>query len=270
MIKMKTALITGATGGIGKEICHQLNEQGYHLLLLGSNQNAIEALAYEMYSAIAITCDLSDSAQVQNLCDQLMFQTPSIDVAFINAGMIQPGNLVSTPSQSIQKMLDINLCSAIHLIKACSINMQAKQSGHIIATVSMGGILPLKGSATYSAAKFGLRGFLAAIHHELKPKGIKVSGLYPSGVDTAMLRYEAQNGGSALNFINKPAQVKDVAKGFFKALKTGKLEIYSPYRESLFARCVNSFPWLLSVLYPVMEKIGEQGRKRYLKAIQAL
>ena len=267
MTNKKTALITGATGGIGSEVAKNLDALGYHLILLGSNIIRTQALADKMQSAEAIACDLVNPAGVQNLCEQIDRLSPPLDIAFINAGIISPGDILDCSTSDINRMLEINFCSAIHIIKACASNMQRQKSGHIIASVSMGGILSLKGSATYSATKFGLRGFLTGIKDELKPHGIKVSGLYPGGVDTPMLRQEMKDGGSALNFINPPAAVEDISNAFFKALKTGKLEVYSPYFDSVFARVMNSFPWMLSPLYPLLEWLGQKGKKKYSKRI---
>ena len=267
MTNKKTALITGATGGIGSEVARKLDVQGYHLILLGTNKIRTQALADEMQSASAMICNLANPAEVESLCEQLDRLSPPLDIAFINAGIISPGDILDCSTSDINRMLEINFCSAIHLIKACASNMQRQKSGHIIASVSMGGILSLKGSAVYSATKFGLRGLLTGIKDELKPHGIKVSGLYPGGVDTPMLRQEMKDGGSALNFINPPACVEDISNAFFKALKTGKLEVYSPYFDSVFARLMNAFPWMLSPLYPLLEWLGEKGKRKYAKRI---
>ena len=267
MTNKKTALITGATGGIGSEVARKLDALGYHLILLGTNKIRTQALADEMQSASAMICNLANPAEVEGLCEQLDRLSPPLDIAFINAGIISPGDILDCSTSDINRMLEINFCIAIHLIKACASNMQRQKSGHIIASVSMGGILSLKGSAVYSATKFGLRGFLTGIKDELKPHGIKVSGLYPGGVDTPMLRQEMKDGGSALNFINPPACVEDISNAFFKALKTGKLEVYSPYFDSVFARLMNAFPWMLSPLYPLLEWLGEKGKRKYAKRI---
>jgi short-subunit dehydrogenase len=146
--------------------------------------------------------------------------------------------------------------------------MLQRGSGHIVNTVSMGGITPLKGGAAYVASKFGLRGFLSALYSELKPLGIKVSGIYPSGVDTAMLRYEATHGGSLLNFVSTPQTSADVLKAFNRALSGGKLEVYVPYSDSLLARAIALFPSLLDRLYPVLEWFGRRGLSKYLKSIE--
>ncbi len=82
-----------------------------------------------------------------------------------------------------------------------------------------------------------------------------------------MLRHEAMHGGSALNFVGVPVLADDVAKAYEKALTKPKLEVYVPYSESVSGRLAGALPWLLGGLYPILEKMGEAGRKKFLKRI---
>jgi len=267
MAKMKTALITGAAGGIGANVARRLNDLGYRLILLDINETALYQLKDQCHDASTVTLNLADRKELAAWIAELTKTYEHIDLAFINAGVVHVGNVLDLEESQIDLQLEINLRSAIHLIKACAKNMVHHGSGHIISTVSMGGIISLKGSATYSASKFGLRGFMTGIRDELKPLGVDVSGIYPSGVDTQMLRYEAQNGGSPLNFINTPQTVDKIGGKVIQALKSKRLEYYIPYSDSLSGRLASCFPWLIRYLYPLLEKIGERGRAKYLKQI---
>ena len=267
MLTKKTALITGAAGDIGANVVRRLNYLGYKLILLDSNQSSLNKLADECASATAVVFDLSDRVALKEFIAGIDENYGNIDLAFFNASIIKIGNIQDLHYDAIDLQLEINLRSTIHLIKACASNMAKNKSGHIISTVSMGGIVSLGGSATYSASKFGLRGFMNAMREELKPLGISVSGIYPSGVDTQMLRYEARNGGSALNFLSTPQAVDVVGKSVICAMKTKKLEYYVPYLDGLIGRFFSFFPWLVHFFYPMMLRLGEAGRKRYLKSI---
>lgn len=268
MSKPKTALITGAAGDIGANVARRLNDLGYRLVLLDINDAALCQLKGECHNAEIVVLNLADRKELAAWIATLTESYGQIDLAFINAGVIHVGNVLNVEEAQIDLQLEINLRSALHLIKACAKNMAQHGSGHIISTVSMGGIISLKGSATYSATKFGLRGFLMAIRDELKPLGIDVSGIYPSGVDTHMLRYEAQHEGSPLNFINTPQSVEIVGNTVVRALKSKRLEYYIPYSDSISSRLVSCFPWLIRYLTPLLEKIGERGRTKYLKQIK--
>lgn len=263
--KQKVALITGACGGIGSLVAKDLAEKGYRLILVDINQAANQALAESLNNAIAINLDLTDRAALRTFCHQLRYF--KLDLAFINAGIVFTGDVVDIEESQIDMQLDLNLRSAIMLNQACAQNMVEHGTGHIINTVSMGALTPLKGSATYSASKFGLRGFLSSLYSELKPHGVKVSGIYPSGVDTAMLRYEATHNGSLLNFLSTPQTPEDVLRGFNIALRKAKLEVYVPFSDSVSAKLIGLFPSLFDKLYPWLEPLGRRGHKKYLAKI---
>ena len=268
MTKQKTALITGAAGDIGANVAQRLHKQNYRLILIDIDEKRLNEISNALSGSSAIKADLCAGSEFESLLEHIRNELPPLDVAFINAGAICVGDLVDISAKQIDLQLDINLRSAIHLTKACVDNMSPQKQGHIISTVSMGGIVSLKGSATYSASKFGLRGFLSGIRDELKPLGIKVTGIYPSGVNTQMLRKETLSGGSDLNFVSKPLTVDEVGSAVVKAIDSDRLEVYLPYSESLTARLVASFPWMTRRLYPLMTWIGKRGRIKYLKSIQ--
>jgi short-subunit dehydrogenase len=261
----KIALITGAAGGIGSVTAHTLHQQGYTVWLVDVNEAGLKKLHAAIPTSRMTICDLTNEKARQKLCAEIA-EIPHLSVAFINAGMIAPGNFIDLPLENIDVQIQVNLVSALHLNHACGLKMKAQGGGHIINTVSMGGIIALKNSAAYSAAKFGLRGFLMAFSVEMKPFGCSVSGIYPSAIDTPMLRYEATHpSGSPLNFLNQPMKADDVAQCVLKAIKTKRLEYYLPYTDSLTSKLFASFPNFLHIFYPMFEKMGEKGRKKFIQ-----
>lgn len=263
---MKTALITGSCGGIGATVAADLAGKGYRLILVDINHTENDKLAESLPHATAITLDLTDRNALDHFCESLA-QYP-LDIAFINAGIVYPSPVINQPIEKIDLQLEINLRSAIVLNRACAQVMKAQGTGHIINTVSLGAMVPLSDAAIYSATKAGLRSFLTALRSELKGTGVAVSGIYPSAVDTPMLRYEARNGGNVLNFINTPKTPEDVLKAFNSLLKSPKLEVYVPYGDSILARLVTVFPSLLDKAFPLFEKLGKAGHKKYLASIE--
>lgn len=264
---MKTALITGACGGIGSVVAKDLASKGYQLLLVDIDQAKNTALAQSLPNARAIHLDLSHRADLNAFCDTLKNHT--LDIAFINAGLIQLGAVVTQSLDQIDAQLDVNLRSAILLNRACAQVMAEQGTGHIINTVSLGAMVALKNSAIYSTTKAGLRAFLCALHAEHKNTGVHISGIYPGAVDTPLLRYEARNGGNVLNFINTPQTPNDILRAFNALLKKPKLEIYVPYSDSLLARLVTLHPALLDKVFPLFEKLGKRGLKKYLASLKA-
>ncbi|MFT0138301.1 SDR family NAD(P)-dependent oxidoreductase [Alcanivoracaceae bacterium MT1] len=263
----KNAIVVGASGGIGSEIVKRLNRRGYRITLVDKDVRACEELAAQVRAAPIVQLDLTDRAAVEGLCQRIREEGERWDVAIFNAGIICPKSLIESSGRELDLQLEINLRSGIHVIQAFADSMCRRGAGHIITTVSQGGIISMKGSAVYSATKFGLRATLMALKSEIAHHGVKVSGVYPSGVDTQMLRFEARNGGSALNFVSVPQTVADIGNAFEKALDSGRLEVYPSWTDSLMTRFVASFPWLLPYILPFMEKLGEKGRTRYLERI---
>lgn len=264
------ALITGSTGGIGAKVAEVLAKRGYRLFLIDLDRSRLEQQAALYENARYETLDLSQQSEVIDWCNRTKENEEEFDVAFVNAGLIAVGEAINLPPEKLVLQLQVNLVSTALMIHSLASRMSSMKKGHIIATVSMGGIVSLKGSAAYSASKFGLRGLLWGLRDELIPYGVHVSGIYPAGVDTPMLRHEAQHGGSALNFVGQPVSVETVANAVLRAIDRPKLEIYVPSSEGITGRIMGAFPSLLGKLYPLLEKLGERGRSKYLENIGAV
>ena len=273
---MKIFFINGACGGVGQATVKAFHNAGYQIWASDVNQAALNELATQ-YPNIKTSCiDVSDIQQLKTLCDEIS-AAPHLDVAHVNAGIVRPSQVTDSTAQDIDLQLDINLRSALHINRALAIKMKAQKSGHIVNTVSMGALISLPGSAVYCATKAALRSFLTAMQAELKPFGVSVSGIYPSGIHTPMLQYEALNQGSPLNFLNMPVSAEKVASTVLKSAgksagkSVGKgwgakrLEYYLPYSDSISSRIVNAFPWLLQKVYPLFRYLGEKGRVKYIR-----
>jgi hypothetical protein len=267
MTKRK-ALLTGATGGLGQALAARLASEGYALVLVDFDPARLAAMAARYSGAVSQVLDQRDMAAVARFSDEVIEQGDSFDVAIVNAGMLTIGTLAGIERQAVLDQLQVNLVSGALLIQSLARRMLRERKGHILATVSMGGIVALKGSATYSASKFGLRGLLWALRDELAESGVRVSGIYPAGIDTPMLRHEARHGGSALNFVGTPVTVDDVVNATMAAIRRPRLEVYVPKSEGVTSRIVGAWPGLLLRLYPMLERIGEKGRQKFLQRLQ--
>lgn len=262
----RKALITGAAGGIGLEIAKLLDRQGLSIILVDLHEAGLAATAAQLTTPPErMTCNLNDREDVERLIAKVSEEHPDLDILVNNAGVIVPGAVTDITQAAIDAHLEVNLRAPIRLMRAFAPLMVARKTGALVCTVSLGGIVALKESAAYSASKFGLRGFLCSLQQELHPHGVTVSGIYPAAVDTPMLHHEATTkGGSVLNFVDKVMTPSDIAQATWRAIQTGKLEVYSPYSASLLSRLAGAFPWILRPLLPLLETIGTAGRDKFI------
>jgi len=140
----------------------------------------------------------------------------------------------------------------------------AKQ-GHIVTISSLAGLVPETYSSIYTASKFALRGFFLTLAIELRKHNIKVSTIFPDSVDTPMLKYEASHGGSPLTFLSNAQSPEKIVQAVIKAIEKNRPEIYSPASTGIFSKIIMCWPWLVTKLWPLLERLGEKNRKSYMK-----
>lgn len=261
---MKTALITGGGGAIASEIAKRLDARGYALILADINEARMAEVAQSLSRpATCLRADLATAEGVAELVARIEGEFSDLDLLVNNAGYVEPGDIADLDAAVLDRHIAINLIAPMQLTRAAARVMRPRRRGDILSIVSMGGIMALKGSASYAASKFGLRGFQTSVRSELIDSGVRVMGVFPSGVDTPMLRYEATHNGSPLNFVGKVFTAAQVADACMRALDSGKLETYVPYSDSIMSRIAGAFPWLIDKVLPMFEKSGEKGRAKF-------
>ncbi len=184
---MQTALITGASRGIGAAIVRALAEKGWRVAFCyRSSEAAALQLAGET-GAIAIPCDVTDSAQVQAMVETALRQLSHIDLLVNNAGVAWQGLLTDMTDDSWHTVLDTSLTAAFYACRAVIPGMVSARAGRIINISSIWGRVGASCEAAYSAAKAGLIGLTKALAKELGPSGITVNCLCPGVIRTDML-----------------------------------------------------------------------------------
>lgn len=259
----RTALVTGAASGIGLAISTRLVAAGYQVAMLDINEVGLHNARAQLGPlAMPVPCDLSDYESLLAAVKTVEDAFGTLDVLINNAGVVTPGTFETSPPAAISRDIGLNLIAPIRVTHA--VLKFLKRPGSIVNTVSMAGILPLKDEAVYTASKFGLRGFTLTLATELRSSGIRVSGVFPSGVQTPMLEHEMKNGGSVLNYLSPPVPPDAIAALAMRAIKEGKLEYYARFSDGLSCRLALAFPWIFLLLYPYLEREGAAAQRKFL------
>lgn len=184
----KTALITGATGGIGSAIARALHSQGAEVILSGTRKGSLDELAHELSDrAHPIAADLSDKSSINSLVKQIGdISTDGVDIVINNAGIVRDNLLVRMKDEEWNQVLDINLFAGYKLTQGLMRGMMKRRWGRIIGISSVVGTTGNPGQANYAAAKAGMIGFSKALAQEVATRGITVNVIAPGMIQTAM------------------------------------------------------------------------------------
>jgi 3-oxoacyl-[acyl-carrier protein] reductase len=183
----KTALVTGATGGIGAAIAKTLHAQGATVALSGTRQMVLDELRDSLGTrAHAIACNLSDPAEVEKLVPSAEVAMGSIDILVNNAGITRDGLAMRMKDEDWAAVLDVNLTAAFRLARAAMRGMMKRRWGRIIGISSITGVTGNAGQSNYAAAKAGMIGMTKSLAQELASRNITVNCVAPGFIETAM------------------------------------------------------------------------------------
>ena len=183
----KTALVTGASGGIGGAIARALHRQGAAVLLAGTRQAALEALAAELGERARIhAADLADPAAADALVKDAESALGKLDILVNNAGLTRDGLAVRMKDEDWQTVIDVDLTAGFRLARAAMRGMMRRRFGRIIGISSVVGVMGNPGQANYAAAKAGMIGLSKALAAEVATRGITVNCVAPGFIASAM------------------------------------------------------------------------------------
>lgn len=183
----RTALVTGATGGIGGEIARALHAQGARVALSGTKGDKLEALAGELGDrAHALRCDLADRAQVEGLVPQAEAALGQVDILVNNAGLTRDNLFMRMKDEEWDAVLAVDLTAAFQLARAAVRGMMRRRFGRIVGITSIVNITGNAGQGNYAAAKAGMIGMSKALALEVASRGITVNCVAPGFITTAM------------------------------------------------------------------------------------
>ncbi len=182
-----TALVTGASGGIGSAIAQALAAQGARLAVSGSNADKLEAFRATLPGDhVALPCNLSDGAAVDALVPQAVAALGKLDILVNNAGVTRDNLLMRMKDDEWDQVIRVNLEAAFRLCRAAAKPMMKARFGRIVSITSVVGATGNPGQANYAASKAGLVGMSKAMAQELASRGITVNCVAPGFIASAM------------------------------------------------------------------------------------
>ncbi|MDO8409193.1 MAG: 3-oxoacyl-[acyl-carrier-protein] reductase [Phenylobacterium sp.] len=194
----KTALVTGATGGIGAALARALHAQGAHVTLSGTREAVLEELAGDLKERVSIaSANLSDAASVDGLVAKAEAAAGApLDILVANAGITRDGLLMRMKDEDWDSVIRVNLESYFRLSRAAVKGMMKRRHGRIIGITSVVGVMGNPGQTNYAASKAGMIGFSKALAQEVASRGITVNCIAPGFIESPMTDAlnEAQKG----------------------------------------------------------------------------
>ena len=225
----KRALVTGAASGIGKTTALELAREGANLILvdirgeaLGQVAGEVEAIGVEVHT---FCVDFTDWAQVKNMADSVHARWGAVDILVNSVGIAHVSHIVDTSLEDWKRLLDVNLWTIIHAVKAFAPEMMKRKSGHIVNIASGQSFFSVPTWGAYSCTKFAVDGFSEALRYELFWDGVGVTTVFPGIVRTPF--YDSITGGLrvrlAMKFILATASKPEVVgRLIVKGIKKNK------------------------------------------------
>lgn len=191
MLEGKTAIVTGASRGIGRAIALELASQGAAVVINynGSGEKAREVerqIRENGGSASVYQCDVSDYGQCEKFIQDVIKEYGRLDILVNNAGITRDGLLMKMSEEDFDKVIDTNLKGAFNTIRFASRQMLKQKSGRIVNMSSVSGVAGNAGQANYAASKAGLIGLTKAAARELASRGVTVNAIAPGFIETDM------------------------------------------------------------------------------------
>ncbi|HEY6993166.1 MAG TPA: 3-oxoacyl-[acyl-carrier-protein] reductase [Xanthobacteraceae bacterium] len=183
----KTALITGASGGIGGAIARAFHRQGATVAISGTRRNVLEELAGELADRVhVLPCNLADKDEVELLVPKSEQAMSRLDILVANAGITKDNLLVQLRDEDWDEVVAVNLTAAFRLARAAVRGMMRRRFGRIIGVTSVVGVTGNPGQSNYTATKAGLIGMIKSIAGEYARRGVTANAIAPGFIATAM------------------------------------------------------------------------------------
>jgi short-subunit dehydrogenase len=240
-----TALVTGASGGIGEELARLFAADGHNLVLVARSRDKLARLAEELQgkhgiAARVLAADLARAASSQEIFDELQRAGITVDALVNNAGFGSYGLFAETDLKSELDMLQVNVVALTHLSKLFLPGMLARRRGYVMNVASTAAFQPGPLMAVYYASKAYVLSFSEALTNECEGTGVRVSALCPGPTETGFVA--AAGMGDSKLFDRAVMDARTVAEAGYRGLLAGKAIVIPGFRNNLLARSIGFFP----------------------------
>lgn len=192
------AIITGGSSGIGKAVAKLLTQQGANITLIARDRHKLAQAQQELQQVMVnqtqqiniAQADVADRVSITSVIEQAIATLGAPNLLITSAGIAHPGYFAEIPLEIFEQTMAVNYFGSLYSIKAVLPAMVKHQQGHIVLISSGAGLIGVYGYSAYCPSKFALRGLAESLRGELKPKGIKLTVVYPPDTDTPQLAAE--------------------------------------------------------------------------------
>lgn len=259
----RTVVVTGASSGVGAAAARLFAREGARVVLAARTAGALEVVAKEIGErALPVPTDVADPEQARALVERSIEATGSIHVLVNNAGYNHRGPVVDADPAELARVVDVNLRAPILLTRFALPHLRQHESASVVNVASIAGQVPLPGEATYSATKFGLRGFSMALAEELRGSGVRVSIVSPGPIDTGFITRDIDEVPD-LVFSQPMSSAEEIAEAVVECAHDGRLERTIPRLSGALATAGYLVPELPRLLRPLLDWQGRRGKARY-------
>ena len=237
-LNSKTAIVTGAAGGVGKATAAALAREGVKVALADLDQDAVDKAANDIGAgAIGLALDVSDLDAYTRYIDEVERQLGPLDILCNVAGIMPIGRFEEESANTTARLIDVNLHAVIHSTKEAARRMKARRSGHIVNVASGAGWIAGGGGATYCASKFGVVGYSEAVSLELRGTDVEISVVGP-----AVIKTDLSAGLKDVRGVRAVAP-EEVADAIVEGLKSPRFAIFVPKAIGVMALGCSVLPY---------------------------
>lgn len=264
-VRGKTVIVTGGSAGVGLAAARRFLQFGANVAITGRSAERLEIAARELGSAervMTVAWDVVDTDRAEEVFADVEERFGGVNVLVNNAGCNHRGALENVSLQQMAQIVDTNLRAPLLLTRAVLPFIRRAGGGAVVNVASLAGRMPLPHEATYSATKFGLRGFTLAIAQELEDSGITASVVSPGPIETDFILSDLDNMPDIV-FSQPMSSPEEVAELILACVRDGKAERALPVLSGWLTNAGYLVPAMMRRLGPMLARRGRRAKAHY-------